>query len=142
MERIILKLFEFYNLHEELNGISSADGKTMLTHGLLKEKLSIVTKYWINELAKKVAVEKEAIDSLKDELVRKYGKENENGIISVNMFLEEETVNPNYLLLQKEFSTLLETEKELEYKPLKLSDFENLKTENNYAIFYKLILPE
>lgn len=143
MEKITLKLFEFYNLDGELNGVPSQDGKGMLMEGLLKEKLPIVTKYWINDLAKKVTAEKESIESLKNEMIKKYGKEDENGNVSIPMFLEEEKkFNPDYLAFEKDFSALLQTEKELEYKPLKLSDFENLKTASNYTTLFKLIIPE
>jgi len=144
MEKITLKLLEFYNLDAELNGLPSPDGKEMLMQGLLKEKLSIVVKYWLNDLAKRVKAEREEVESLKNDLIKKYGKEDENGNISIPMFLEEETrtINPDYVEFDREFGKLLQTEKELEYKPLKLSDFENLETESNYATFFKLVVPE
>lgn len=144
MEKITLKLLEFYNLDAELNGLPSPDGKEMVMQGLLKEKLSIVVKYWLNDLAKRVKAEREEVESLKNDLIKKYGKEDENGNISIPMFLEEETrtINPDYVEFDREFGKLLQTEKELEYKPLKLSDFENLETESNYATFFKLVVPE
>jgi uncharacterized membrane protein YheB (UPF0754 family) len=142
MEKITLKLLEFYNLDAELNGFTSPDGKETIVQGLLKERLSIVVKYWLNDLAKKVKAEREEIEALKNDLIKKYGKEDENGNISIPMFLEDQTVNPDYLEFDREFGKLLQTEKELEYKPLKLSDFDGLTTTSNYNTFFKLVVPE
>jgi hypothetical protein len=147
MEKITLKLLEYYSLDLELNGAPGAD--TNEPNGLLKEKLSIVTKYWLTDLAKKVATEKEAIENIKNDLIKKYGDTDKEGNIAIPMIVEEKNdsgetekkVNPNYQAFEKEFFELLQTEKDLEYKPLKLSDFENLETSNNYTTLFKLITP-
>jgi hypothetical protein len=146
MEKITLKLYEFYNLDTELNGIPDKE-----IPGLLREKLSIVLKYWLNDLSKKVVTERQEIDTLKNDLIKKYGVPDKDGNINIQMIIEEtdaetgettKKVNPSYQDFEKEFSELLQTDKELEYKPLKLSDFENLETTNNYTTLFKLIKPE
>ncbi len=146
MEKITLKLYEFYNLDAELNGIPDKE-----IPGLLREKLSIVLKYWLNDLSKKVVTERQEIDTLKNDLIKKYGTEDKDGNINIPMIIEEtndetgettKKVNPSYQDFEKEFSELLQTDRELEYKPLKLSDFENLETTNNYTTLFKLIKPE
>ena len=58
MEKISLKLFEFYNLDAELNGLTNQQTGEKIASGLIQEKLSLVTKYWLTELGKKVAAEK------------------------------------------------------------------------------------
>jgi hypothetical protein len=145
MEKITLKLYEFYNLDAELNGVPDKE-----IPGLLREKLSIVLKYWLNDLSKKVVTERQEIDTLKNDLIKKYGTEDKDGNINIPMIIEEtnaetgettKKVNPSYQEFEKEFSELLQTDKELEYKPLKLSDFENLETSNNYTTLFKLITP-
>ena len=74
MEKVTLKLYEFYNLEAELNGLVNQQTGEKIASGLLSEKLSMVTKYWLSDLAKKIATEKESIEKLKEELIKKHGK--------------------------------------------------------------------
>ena len=67
MEKISLKLFEFYNLDSELNGVVNQQTGEKVSNGLLAEKLKLTTKYWLTELSKKVTAEKNAVESLKEE---------------------------------------------------------------------------
>jgi N-methylhydantoinase B/oxoprolinase/acetone carboxylase alpha subunit len=89
MEKITLKLFEFYNLDAELNGMTNQQTGEKLASGLLQEKLSLVTKYWLTDMAKKVAAEKAAVEELKNDLIKKYGKEDDKGGISIPMIIDE-----------------------------------------------------
>ena len=73
MEKISLKLFEFYNLDAELNGLTNQQTGEKIASGLIQEKLSLVTKYWLTELGKKVAAEKATIEELKNDLIKKFG---------------------------------------------------------------------
>ena len=147
MEKISLKLFEFYNLDAELNGLTNQQTGEKIASGLVQEKLSLVTKYWLSELAKKVAAEKASVEELKNELIKKYGKEDANGGVSIPMVLEEvdeegntkKVLNPEFQSFEKEFNELLQAEKELEYKAFSLSDFEKVETSENYQTFFKLI---
>jgi hypothetical protein len=162
MEKISLKLFEFYNLDAELNGLTNQQTGEKIASGLIQEKLSLVTKYWLTELGKKVAAEKAAVEELKNDLIKKYGKEDEKGGISIPMVIEEldsegqpmkdvdkdgnwftkKIINPDFQLFEKEFNDLLQTEKELEYKAFTLEDFEKVETSENYGTFFKLIKVE
>jgi hypothetical protein len=101
------------------------------------------------DLAKRIASEKESIDKLREELVKKYGVE-ENGSVSIPIYINEviddETkevvsreVNPNFVSFQNDFNSLLQEERELEYHPFKLEEFENVETEGVYVTFFKLI---
>lgn len=159
MEKITLKLFEFYNLDAELNGLKNQSTGETISSGLLQEKLSLVTKYWLSDLAKKVAAEKAAVEELKNELIKKYGKEDERGGISIPMVIDDldadgnpvkdvdaegneslrKKLNPDFQQFEKEFNDLLQTEKELEYKTINLEDFEKVETADNYITFFKLI---
>ena len=162
MEKISLKLFEFYNLDAELNGLTNQQTGEKIASGLIQEKLSLVTKYWLTELGKKVAAEKAAVEELKNDLIKKYGKEDDKGGISIPMVIEEldsegqpmkdvdkdgnwftkKIINPDFQLFEKEFNDLLQTEKELEYKAFTLEDFEKVETSENYSTFFKLIKVE
>jgi hypothetical protein len=162
MDKLTLKLFEFYNLDAEINGLSNPQTGEKVSEGLLQAKLPLTVKYWLTELSKKVRSEKQTIEDLKNELIRKYGKEDDKGGISIPVVVDElgadgqpvkvvaedgtETVkkvlNPDYQAFDKEFGELLNTEKELEYKPFDLADFKSLETTDNFVTFFKLIKVE
>ena len=152
MEKVTLKLSEFYQLEAELNGVVNQSTGEQLAKGLLSEKIKLTTKYWLHDLNKKVAAEKESVEKLKEELIKKYGKE-ENGAISIPLYINEvvddETkevvsreVNPDFIKFQNDFNALLSEERELEYKGFKLEEFENVETDGVYNTFFKLIKVE
>jgi hypothetical protein len=162
MEKITLKLFEFYGLDVELNGAVNQTSGQKISSGLLQEKLSLITKYWLSDLAKKVAAEKAAIEEVKNDLIKKYGKTDDNGGITIPMVIDEldeegntietenvdgskvsrKKLNPDFQAFEKEFNELLQTEKDIEYKKLKLEDFEKVETSENYSTFFKLLSVE
>jgi hypothetical protein len=149
MEKVTLKLQEFYQLNSELNGfVNQSTGET-ISAGLLTERVKLTTKYWLADLAKKIAAEKESIDKLREELVKKYGVE-ENGSVNIPIYINEVTddetkevvsreINPNFISFQNDFNQLLQEERELEYHPFKLEEFENVETDGVYVTFFKLI---
>ena len=149
MEKVTLKLFEFYNLEAELAGASNQQTGEIISKGLLNEKIKLTTKYWLTDLLKKVSQEKESVEKLKEELVKKYGETNEEGQIFIPMYVdvvkdEEDkmvsgNVNPKFVEFQNEFNKLLQEEREVEYKSLPLSDFDTVESEGNYTTFFKLI---
>ena len=150
MEKITLKLSEFYQLEAELNGVSNQQTGEVLAKGLLSEKIKLTTKYWLHDLNKKVAAEKESVEKLKEELIKKYGKEDEEGRISIPLYINEvvddETkevvsreINPDFVKFQNDFNALLSEERDLEYKSFKLEDFESVETDGVYNTFFKLI---
>lgn len=162
MEKITLKLFEFYNLDAELNGLTNQSTGETISVGLLREKLPLVTKYWLTELGKKVAAEKASVEELKNDLIKKFGKEDDKGGVSIPVAIDEldadgnvvmttdadgkevakKVFNPDFQQFEKEFNELLQTEKELEYKPISLSDLAKLETEENYVTLFKLVKAE
>jgi hypothetical protein len=149
MEKISLKLFEFYNLESELNGVIDQQTGEKKSQGLLSEKLKLTTKYWLTELSKKVAAEKAGVESLKEELIKKHGEADETGNISIPMYIdivkdEDDKIidaknNPKFIEFQNDFNVLLQEEKELEYKPVNLNELENIESDGNYPTFFKLV---
>jgi hypothetical protein len=151
MEKVTLKLSEFYQLEAELNGVVNQQTGETLAKGLLSEKIKLTTKYWLHDLNKKVAAEKESVEKLKEELIKKYGKEDkENGAISIPIYINEviddETkeivsreVNPDFIKFQNDFNALLSEERELEYKGFKLEEFDSVETDGVYNTFFKLV---
>jgi hypothetical protein len=152
MAKITLKLYEFYNLEAELNGVTNQQTAEKISKGLLAEKLKLTTKYWLTELVKKVLVEKESCEAIKQSLIKKHGTPDEDGNVSISMYTnvikdENGTItsaenNPQFVEFQTEFNTLLSEDKELEYKEFKLEDFEDVITEGAYPTFFKLVTVE
>ena len=147
MEKISLKLHEFLTLEAELFGTKNQQTGETITKGLLNEKLSLVSKFWLNELGKKVQAEKESIEKLREELIKKLGTE-EEGQIFIKMYDEvkdeegnvvSRSLTPNFIEFNQEFDKLLNEEKELEYRPVELSELANVETEGNLNVFFKLV---
>ena len=149
MEKVTLKLHEFYTLDAELNGVMNQQTGEVVAKGLLAEKIKLTTKYWLTDLAKKAATEKEAVEKLKEELIKKHGEEDEKGGVSIPMYINVVTneqgeitnreINPKFVEFQNAFNTLLQEEKELEYKSFKLEEFENVESDGVYTTFFKLV---
>ena len=141
MAHIKLTLQEIYKLDSELNGYANQSTGEILSLGLLNEKLSLPTKYWLTDLAKKTSSEKLVIDQLKEDLIAKYGTKDKDNIFEIEVWTDETKTefNPSYIQYQQEFNTLLQEVIEIEYHEFKLNDFKNIETSDNYTIFYKLI---
>jgi hypothetical protein len=126
---------------------------------LLQEKLPLITKYWLSSLGKAVAAEKAAVEELKNDLIRKYGKDDGKGGFTIPMLVDEvdedgkviettnedgskvskKKMNPDFQSFETEFNELLQTEKEVEYKGFKLNEFEKVETSENYETFFRLV---
>ncbi len=149
MEKISLKLGEQLQLESEINGFSHPETGEVIYQGFLKANLPIVLKYELKELGDTLKNERTKIESLRDELIVKYGDTDENGGIIVKMFLEEKdeegnvtsrTVNPKYVEFDKEYGTLLDQEKELEYPEITKDDLKNAgNSKDDYKVLFKLI---
>lgn len=147
MEKINLKLAELLSLAIELYG--NPENPTSEYKGILNEKMSLTTRYWLNKIGKEAADEKVIIEKLRDELIIKYGNKLESGTVEILPYVDEEVdgqsvrkVNPNFIEFQQEFTTLLEQEKEFSYKALSLKDVESIETAHNCPVFLKLLVAE
>jgi hypothetical protein len=149
MEKVTLKLQEFYSLESELNGVANNQTGETTSKGLLSEKIKLTTKYWLYDLFKKVSTEKESIEKLREELIKKYGVEKDGAVsipVYINEVIDDDTkeiisreINPSFVLFQNDFNSLLQEKRELEYHPFKLEEFENVETNGVYTTFFKLI---
>jgi hypothetical protein len=149
MEKSSLKLHEYYTLEAELNGVVNQQTGQVVSKGLLGEKIKLTTKYWITDLAKKAVAEKEAVEKIKEELIKKHGETDEQGGISIPMYINIVTdeegqivsreVNPKFVEFQNEFNALLDEEREVEHNAFKLEEFESVESDANYQVFFKLI---
>lgn len=168
MEKITLKLYDFLNLEADINGVIDQRTGQRVRKGLLQYPLPMGVKYWITKLSKTVGEEKTIIDGLKDELVKKYGTEKDGSIVVATSIddldkkgnpikikvknqegeeveINRQVINPQYLAFEKDYSEILQQEKELEYRPILLSELathdhpNGLETEETYETFFKLV---
>lgn len=141
MEKIKLSLNDVLLLEFELNGEVNQETKQVIFNGLLAEKMSLKTKYWLTKLSDKLLSEKKTILGLRDELIKKYGKEEEDKNLWVRPFLDKEgkEVNPDFELYSKEMNELLLEEKEFDYNPIPLDDLAEISTEGRYNLIFKLV---
>lgn len=148
MEKVRLKIYEVYSLQTELLGNMNRQTGEIYLKGLLNEKLSIATKYYLDKLSESLQKEIEKIEKLKQELIKEKGQEDEKGGVYVPMRLNEEfneqgelvnfDVNPAYLEVQEEINKLMMEECEVEYRPFTLEELK-IETEVNPQILFKLI---
>lgn len=148
MKQIKLKLFEVYELNSELKGIINTSTGEKLSKGLLDEKLSITTKYWLTDLNDKLEKEINSVDKIKEDLIKKLGTADDQGNISLAMRINEVfdkdnnivsyDYNPAFVEYQTEFNKLLQEEVEISYREFKLEDID-IETEVNPKILFKLI---
>lgn len=143
MEKIKLSLNDALSLEFELNGATNPETKKVIFNGLLSEKMSLKTKYWLTKLSDKLTSEKKTIEELRNDLIKKYGKE-ENGQVFIKTFLDEETkeINPDWTSFSKEVSELLSEEKEFDYNPIPLEDLAEISSEGRYNLIFKLVKEE
>lgn len=148
MTKTKLKLYEFYILEQELNGLVDQQKGEVISKGLLGENLKFVVKYHLSSLSEVVAKEKKTLESVKDGLLKKIGKEDKDGQVSIPMYLFEEDgktpkeFNPDYLTFSKEWEELLQEEKEVEHFKFILDHFAQVETSGVYQTFFKLISKE
>ena len=147
-----LKLFELLNLEAELAGATNPQTGEKILEGLLNQKLPVVTKYHLNILLSNLSAEKKTIDSLRDELIKKHGKEDENGNIGISMVIETgelndkgepvKDINPAYIEFNDEYGELLGQEREIQVPQIKLSDLDKIETKDNYILVFKHLIEE
>lgn len=150
MKTYTFKLFELINLEAELVGIVNTKTGEQIRKGLLQQNISITDKYWLDSLAKQLNEEKETINSLRDELIKKYGTEDANGNIGISMFLDEEEeledgtkqkkINQTYIDFNNEFGDLLNQEKEFKVYTFPLKNLSGIKTEDSYPLVFKFLV--
>jgi len=141
MEKIKLSLNEALSLEFELNGEVNPQTKEVIFNGLLAEKMSLKTKYWLTKLSDKLSSEKKTILGLRDGLIKKHGKEKEDGSVEVKPYLDDEgkELNPEFTKFSEEMNELLLEEKEFDYNPIPLDDLGEISTEGRYNLVFKLV---
>jgi hypothetical protein len=131
-----LKLHEVLSLYYELNGVTKQGQETeVLTQGMLKQKMSLKTKVYLQRLNKVVSEEVKLYEEAKQELWKKWGDE-KDGMIEIPA---EKITDFN-----KELQDLLTAEKEINVSELwgadlKLEHLESIETDEFYPALFTLI---
>jgi hypothetical protein len=152
MEKITLRLGDILQLESEINGFVNPETGKQVYGGFVKQNLSIMLKYELTELSEFLTKERKKVESLRDELIKKYGEEDGKGGIMVKMIDETKDedgnvisskFNENYLKFDEEYSTLLNNEKEIEYPEITKNDLKEAgKSNDDYRVLFKLIKKE
>ena len=131
-----LKLHEVLSLYYELNGVTKQGQETeVLTQGMLKQKMSLKTKVYLQRLNKVVSEEVKLYEEAKQELWKKWGEE-KDGMIEIP--------SNNVADFNKELQDLLTAEKEINVSELwgadlKLEHLESIETDEFYPALFTLI---
>ena len=149
MEKVTLKLVDFYTLETEINGAFNQEANQLIIRGLLNENIKLSTKIKVMDLLKKVQLEIETVNTKRNELVEKHGEKQEDGGLFVPAFINVQTneqgevisrdENPKFKEFQQEFQQILQEEKEFEFEPFTNQDLEGAYSNFNYPVFYKLV---
>lgn len=144
MNKIKLTLGEIIALEGEINGVMNQQTQAVIVKGLLSENISLIIKYRLSKLVESLTGDKKTLDSLREELIKKYGDEDGKGGIIVHPFLDEaKTIqNPKYVSFANEYNTLLAEEKEIDFPHVTLNDIKDIKGESFYGVFLSQIATE
>lgn len=150
MGKINLKLGEILQFESELNGLTNQETGKQIYRGFLKQNINAMLKYEWMDTSEFLSKEKKKIDSVKDDLILKYGEKTEDGGFFVSTFIEikdeqgnvtNRIINPKFVEFEKEYATFLNgSEKEVEYPDMTKEDLKDIgNTTDDYKIIYKLI---
>jgi hypothetical protein len=149
MENYTLTLGEILDLEIEINGLINNETGEVVFEGFRKQNLNILLKYDISEFGDKLKNEVKLVNEIRDELVRKHGKD-EDGKIFVQMYDVEKDDKGNiisqkftqsFIDFQTEYNTLLDSKtKEFQVPTITKEDLKNAgQTKDDYRVLFKVI---
>ena len=149
MENYTLTLGEILDLEIEINGLINNETGEVIYEGFRKQNLNILLKYDINEFGDKLKNEVKLINEIRDELVKKHGKD-DDGKIFVQMYDVEKDDKGNiisqkftqsFIDFQTEYNTLLDSKtKEFQVPTITKEDLKNAgQTKDDYRVLFKVI---
>ena len=132
-----LKLHEVINLYYELNGVTkqTQEGSEVVSLGILKQKMSLKSKVYLQRLNKVVSDEVKLYEDAKKELFEKYGKQEGDSMLITTDSIEA---------FNQEHLDLLTAEKSIDVSNLWGSDLnlealETIETDEFYPQLFDLI---
>jgi hypothetical protein len=134
MEKKKTTIRECLELKVEIIGLNQGDKPFK---GLINEKTSFKTKYWLHKILDKVVSEEKTFNKLRDDIIRKYGTE-ENGSFTVKQQIDG-VDNPDYVKFYNEVIDLLNQEIEIEFPEIAMDSLD-FQSEFVYPVFMKYIV--
>ena len=132
-----LKLHEVINLYYELNGVTkqTKEGSEVVSLGILKQKMSLKSKVYLQRLNKVVSDEVKLYEDAKKELFEKYGKQEGDSMVIPTESIES---------FNQEHFDLLTAEKSIDVSnlwgtDLTLEALETIETDEFYPQLFDLI---
>jgi hypothetical protein len=132
-----LNLQEIVSLYHELNGFVRKDGdqEIVVLDGILKHKMSLKLKVYLQRLNKVLAEELKIYEEARKELFEKYGTQKGED------FLIE---GDNLVSFNKEHNDILKADKTIDVSTLWSTDFSldslaSIETDEHYPVLFKLI---
>jgi hypothetical protein len=132
-----LKLHEVINLYYEINGVTkqTKEGSEVVSLGILKQKMSLKSKVYLQRLNKVVSDEVKLYEDAKKELFEKYGKQEGD-----SMLIPSESIES----FNQEHFDLLTAEKNVDISTLwgtdlTLEALETIETDEFYPQLFDLI---
>ena len=132
-----MKLHEVINLYYELNGVTkqTKEGSEVISLGILKQKMSLKSKVYLQRLNKVVSDEVKIYEDTKKELFEKYGKQEGDSMVIPADSIEA---------FNQEHLDLLTAEKSIDVSnlwgsELTLESLETIETDEFYPQLFDLI---
>lgn len=148
MKKVNLSLGQILDLDAELVGQKNPQTGELITPGVLDLELDLVVKYYLEKLVKQTTEQKNLVDKLREDLIKKHGTQNGDSW-GISMFTDEvkdETgkvisgvINPAFVTFKEDISKLLEQEAEIVVKELKIEDFVGIKTKTRPKQLFDLL---
>jgi hypothetical protein len=150
MKKQLFKLSELLQLETELLGATNLETNEVLFYGLMNQELSMGVKYWLNELVEVLQKEKKTIDTFKEELFKKYGEEDDKGMLGIPYYIESDEIdadgnpvmikNPKAIAFQSEYDELLSQEKTIRVHTFSLDELKTITTKETYPLVMKHLI--
>jgi hypothetical protein len=142
--KVTLTMAEIFGLETELSGAVNQSTGEKLSKGLLAQPITMVTKFRLTELQKSLTEHKKTFETLRDELITKLGTKDEEGNVSIPMYLESTSedapkeINPVFVQFNQEFEAVLAETREITTQKFDITEFD-FKTDENYPVFFKVL---
>jgi hypothetical protein len=142
--KVTLTMAEIFGLETELSGIVNQATGEKLSKGLLAQPITMVTKFRLTELQNSLIEHKKTFETLRNELITKLGNKDEEGNVSIPMYLEATSedapkeINPVFIQFNQEFDAVLAETREITTQKFDISEFD-FKTDENYPVFFKVL---
>jgi ribosomal protein S19E (S16A) len=140
MKKVNLTNAQYLQLDIELNGLVNQSTAEVVSKGLLQETIPVKVRFWASRVNSKIEGIKKAVETTREELIKKYGEEND-GVVSIPQTIKEgkkDIANPKLREFLDELNSVLNSEEEIEIPELSIDDLSELNTDINLNIFFKL----